>query len=63
MGIQPNIKKARNFLVKECSHCHGNYGPDSYTRTKSIFYPDGYLPMCNDCLEKILIENDFDLLL
>lgn len=60
MGIQPNIKKARNFLVKECSHCHGNYGPDSYTRTKSIFYPDGYLPMCNDCLEKILIENDFN---
>ena len=60
MGIQPNIKKARNFLVKECTYCHGNYGPDSYTRTKSIFYPDGYLPMCNDCLEKILIENDFN---
>jgi hypothetical protein len=28
--------------------------------TKSIFYPDGSLPICNDCVELYLVDVDFD---
>lgn len=60
MGMQPKIKMGDiPFLLKECNHCGGNFGPESYTKTRSAFYPDGYLPICNDCIEKMLVEQDF----
>lgn len=60
MGMQPKIKIDAPFVVKKCNTCGGNFGPESFVKTKSIFYPDGYLPMCADCIERLLIENDFD---
>lgn len=60
MGMQPKIKIDAPFVVKKCSTCGGNFGPESFVKTKSIFYPDGYLPMCADCIERLLVENDFD---
>lgn len=61
MGLQPKIGRPMvSFLLKECNHCGGNFGPESYSKTKSAFYPDGYLPICNDCIEKMLIEQDFN---
>lgn len=59
MGIQPKIKIDAPFIVKKCNTCGGNFGPESFVKTKSIFYPDGYLPICADCVEKLLIENEF----
>ena len=61
MGLQPKIGRPMvSFLLKECNHCGGNFGPESYSKTKSAFYPDGYLPICNDCIEKMLVEQDFN---
>ena len=59
--MKPNIpKKPRAFLLKECGRCGGSFGPENFSRTKSLFFPDGYLPICNDCVEKYLIEEDFN---
>lgn len=54
-----NIKPPKDFLLKECTRCGQTFGPENFTKTKSYFYPDGYLPICNDCLKKFLVENEF----
>lgn len=51
---------SKNFVLKRCSKCGGSFGPEDYTKTKSPFYDDGYLPICNDCLSKILIDCDYN---
>ena len=61
MGMQPKIQKApAPFIVKKCNICGGSYGPESFIKTRSLFYPDGYLPVCADCVEKMLTEQDFN---
>lgn len=60
MGMQPKIKQATPFIVKTCSICGGTFGPEGFVKTKSLFYPDGYLPMCADCIKQLLIEHNFD---
>lgn len=61
MGMQPKIQKApAPFVVKKCNICGGSYGPESFIKTRSLFYPDGYLPVCADCVEKMLVEQDFN---
>ena len=60
MGLQPNIARRRSFAIKSCNRCGGTFAPSSFAMTKSIFYPDGSLPICNDCVELYLIEVDFD---
>lgn len=59
MGIAPKVKKKGSFFLKTCSKCKGNFGPENFTRTKSRFYPDGYLPTCNQCIEEMLKEEEF----
>lgn len=57
MGLSPNIqKKKRSFLLKDCSHCGGSFGVEGFAPTKSIFYPDGVIPICNDCIDKMIDE-------
>ena len=51
---------SKTFILKKCSKCGGSFGPEDYTKTKSPFYDDGYLPICNDCLSKILIDCDYN---
>ena len=60
MGMQPKIKQTIPFIVKTCSICSGTFGPEGFIKTKSLFYPDGYLPMCADCIKQLLIEHNFD---
>ena len=60
MGMQPKIKQATPFIVKTCSICGGTFGPEGFIKTKSLFYPNGYLPMCADCIKQLLIEHNFD---
>lgn len=48
------------FLLKKCAKCNGSFGPEDFSQTKSIFYPDGYLPICNDCIAAYLKEQDFN---
>ena len=60
MGMQPKIKQTTPFIIKTCSICGGTFGPEGFIKTKSLFYPDGYLPMCADCIKQLLIEHNFD---
>lgn len=58
MTPKPKIKKP--FLLKNCTVCGTDCGPEDYTKTKSIFYPNGYLPICNTCLKQLLSEEEFN---
>ena len=60
MGLQPNIARRRSFAIKTCNRCGGTFAPSDFAMTKSIFYPDGSLPICNDCIELYLVDVDFD---
>lgn len=59
MGLQPKVVKTSTFFTKKCARCGGTYGPESYAPTKSIFYSDGVIPICADCVDKY-IGNDGD---
>ena len=58
--IKKDIRPPKTFLLKTCTKCSNDFGAESFTRTKSVFYPDGYLPICNDCLADILREGDYN---
>lgn len=60
MGLQPNIARRRSFSLKTCSKCGGTFGPDAFAPTKSIFYADCALPICNSCIEEYLANMDFN---
>lgn len=60
MGLAPNIQKKAKFTLKKCSICGGSFGPESFAPTKSLFYKDGAIPICNDCVDGILAQNNDD---
>lgn len=60
MGLQPNIARKRTFAIKQCNRCGGALSPDAFAPTKSIFYSDGALPICNSCIADYLEGYDFD---
>ena len=60
MGLQPNIARKRSFALKQCAKCNASQTPDAFAPTKSIFYPDASLPICNSCIEDFLDQNDYD---
>ena len=61
MGLTPNIqKKKKSFLLKDCSHCAGSFGVEGFAPTRSIFYPDGVIPICNDCIDQLIREHEGD---
>lgn len=59
MGLQPQIQKKAKFVLKKCSICGQSLGVDSFAPTKSPFYPDGAIPICNDCIDTILKQDDY----
>lgn len=59
MGLQPQIARRRNFALKQCNRCGAAQTPDAFAPTKSIFYSDGSLPICNSCIETYLVDVDF----
>lgn len=59
MGLAPNIEKKKSFFIKKCTRCRQEFGPENFAKTKSIFYPDGFLPICNDCLEAYLRDTGY----
>lgn len=60
MGLQPDIARRRSFALKTCNRCNAPQTPESFAPTKSIFYADGALPICNSCIESYLEDVDFD---
>ncbi len=59
MGLAPKIERKKSFLLKKCSVCGQSYGPENFAPTKSVFYPDKTLPICNDCLENYLEDTGY----
>ena len=58
--MQPNIpKRPRAFAAKTCIKCGCDRDSESYVKTRSWFYPDGYLPICNSCIERYLVAQNF----
>lgn len=60
MGLQPDIARRRTFSFKTCNRCGQSYTKDEFAPTKSIFYGDGALPVCNSCIESYLADVEFD---
>lgn len=58
MGLKPKIKQ--KFTLKDCAYCGGTFGPDHFLPVKSIFYPDGYAPICYDCADSYIADGDAD---
>lgn len=52
-----------NNLFKECSRCHKEKPRGEFSPTKNFFFVDQLLPMCNECIERLLTkyEDDWDI--
>lgn len=48
----------RRASVKTCACCDSLLGIDNFCITNSLLFPDKVFPFCNDCLAKIIKEND-----
>lgn len=59
MGLQPNLKK-KSFALKTCVRCGQSFGLEGFAPTKSLFFPDGTIPWCNDCVDKELANHDWN---
>ena len=58
MAILPKIPQ-KQFLTKKCNNCGATLSTDEFAQTHSPFYLDGYLPICNGCINQILQEHDY----
>jgi hypothetical protein len=56
MGLQPKIQRTTNsrFLLKSCQRCGSSFSEEGFAPTKSLFYPDGVIPVCNDCVDALI---------
>lgn len=59
MGLQPNIARKRNFALKQCQRCGASLSTDAFAPTRSIFYADGFLPICCACIDDWLAEEEY----
>ena len=59
MGLQPNIRKKR-FALKTCVCCGQMFGEEGFAPTKSLFFPDGTITICNDCIDRDLMQHDWN---
>ena len=60
MGLHPNIQRKSKFFLRECSKCGSSFSEEGFAPTKSFFYPDGVIPTCNDCIDKLIDEHGGD---
>ena len=60
MGLAPNIQRKKRFMLKDCTRCGGSFGEEGFAPTRSIFYPEGVIPVCNDCIDKLINEHGGD---
>lgn len=50
MPIIPKIPNQARGQTKQCSCCGKSLPLSQFSKTHNFFYPDGYLPFCNDCI-------------
>lgn len=58
MGLQPLIPK-KKFTLRKCTKCENVQGEENFIKTNSFFY-DGYLPICNNCINEWLAQFDYN---
>lgn len=58
MPIIPKIPQAQ-LRTKRCAKCGATHTDDQFTKTRSIFYPDGLAPVCNNCINDYLREGSY----
>ncbi len=60
MGVIPNIPKIKSpAIMRKCNQCGFEMPLSSFAKTHNKFYPDGYLPVCNDCITLTLRQSNF----
>lgn len=47
-------------LLKECTNCHNDKPLSSFIEVKSPFFTDKVLPICTDCIERMMRINEGD---
>lgn len=60
MALVPKINKQKKFHIKCCTVCGGNFGPDAFAPTKSFLYPEGAIPICDTCIDRLVNESEGD---
>lgn len=60
MGLQPNIERNKKFRLRQCLKCGQSFGEEGYAPTKSPFFLDGALTICNDCVDRDLAAHNWD---
>lgn len=48
------MASTRKAVIKTCTRCGAPQPIDNYVKTKSYFYPDGRIPICNSCLASLI---------
>ena len=54
MALVPNFTRKSSFILKKCAKCGQSFGAENFAPTSSIFYSDGVIPICDDCVTEIL---------
>lgn len=60
MGLQPKIEKAASFRTRQCLRCGHTYDCSFFAPTKSPFFADGAISLCNNCVDAELRKNDWN---
>ena len=58
MPLEPKIPK-KPFQGKECPRCKIYQSLDDFAVSHSIFFSDGHLPICNNCVNEFLEAYDY----
>ena len=58
MPVIPKIPRSGTNETKKCTQCGRVLMSSAYSQTHNKFYPDGYLPVCNECISTWIEEGD-----
>lgn len=58
--LQPVIQSTRPKGLRICARCHLSLSSAEFIQTRSLFYPEGVVPVCTSCLMKWLDEQTTD---
>lgn len=61
MGIQPRIDHSRSYTYKPCLRCgRALQANENFAPTRSLFFPDGLVSLCNDCIQRDIELHEWD---
>lgn len=61
MALQPKIELEKPaFKTQRCARCERLLDPYQFARTRSYFFPNKRITICNSCVKEYLKERNFD---